>query len=83
MRALRQSPPDPPKLIAERRVPVATIGRGAKDKTHRKGVSRIVVTAEEELFERIRARAVGKRVSFAAEVRHLLECGLAATDHRP
>lgn len=77
------APPPPPvkpiaaKPIAAKHVAAARIGRGCVDPGHRAGVRRIVVTVDEDLFERLRARAVGRRVPMAAAVRHLLERGLA------
>lgn|GEM_PF-7094405 len=75
----RAAPVTPARPIAERHVPPSAIGRGSRSsRRHRAGITRIVVAVENDLFERIRARAVGKRVSLAAEVRHILECGIDA-----
>lgn len=65
------------KPIAEKHVRAAVIGRGTVD-PERKGVRRIVITVDDELFERMRARAVSRHVPMAAEIRHLLACGLDA-----
>jgi hypothetical protein len=76
--ALRRTPPA--AVLKVRNMDSAAIGRGFADPQH-PGMRRIVVTVDEATFERVRARAVARKVSLAAAVRGLIERGFAAEEH--
>lgn len=58
--------------IPVRHVATNGIGRGYDAQGYRKGVKRIVVTVDGDLFKRVRADAVASRISLAAQVREIL-----------